>query len=149
MILSHHRKQCYCRDPCVPVTRCLHSETGCHVKDMQKLGALHAVRKTGRKVWSSFPPSSKTVTYLREMKGEVNSTSHLTGSRMLRWNRFCHCPSSTVGYKQLLALGWGCAQRLPVSHQFVYRLSRVRGVRAPWHLPAAYQSIELNNHHSL
>lgn len=87
--------------------------------------------KTGRKVWSSVPSPAppKDISLFKGNEGgsQGHFVSHLPGRRMPRCNRFCHCPSGTLGYKQLLALGWGCARRQGVRHQLLYRQSRVQG----------------------
>ena len=124
MILSHHRKQHYQRDPCVSVTRYLHSETGCH-KRHTEIGKLACSWKTGREVWSGSLPPSKIFTHVRQEGGQQHFVSYLTGSGMLRWNMFCHSPSSTGGLRLCEPLA--CAQAgQVVSHQLVPELGRVQ-----------------------
>lgn len=131
MILSHHTKQCYQRHPCASMTRCLHSETCCRMRHILKLGNLRAVERLAGKFGLVFPPPPppKDISLFKGNEGgsQGHFVSHLPGRRMPRCNRFCHCPSGTLGYKQLLALGWGCARRQGVRHQLLYRQSRVQG----------------------
>lgn len=113
------------------------SETGC-TWNTQKLGNLHAVeRPAGKFGVISFLTWAIYLIKGNGGEGQQHFLSYVTGSRLLHWRESCHW-----WYQQELAWGWG------VSHQLLGRLYRVCGRRTPWHLPAAYQPIELNNHHS-